>query len=400
MESARELSRRFRMPTGTCRSWTLGTSSSSPGWWISTSTDLSLPIGAWGMDLELLDWSHTHTFPEEAKFQDLAYAEPAYRQFTHALKHSFTTRAAIFATAHTEATPLLMDLLDESGLITYVGRVNMDRDCPEPLRESDPKAALEETRRWLDAVQGRYHRTRPILTPPLRPHLLRPLLESLGQLARETKLPVQSHLSENPKEIALVQERFPDASCYAQVYDRFGLLSTRASWPTASTPGQRNWRFSKSGAFSWPTVRNPTPTSPPVWLRPAAFFGAGALGWPGLRRGRGGSSLNLFRAMAHAVQASKLRWRLLDEDTPPLTFPQVFWLATLGGGRFFGPVGTFAKGYAFAALVLTDRLFPHRPAPAHRAAGRTPSLPGRGAMPHRQSPDVESYNHKRIQSKT
>ena len=119
-----------------------------------------------GMDLELLDWSHTHTFPEEAKFQDLAYAEPAYRQFTHALKHSFTTRAAIFATAHTEATPLLMDLLDESGLITYVGRVNMDRDCPEPLRESDPKAALEETRRWLDAVQGRYHRTRPILTPP------------------------------------------------------------------------------------------------------------------------------------------------------------------------------------------------------------------------------------------
>lgn len=72
----------------------------------------------------------------------------------------------------------------------------------------------------------------------------------------------------------------------------------------------------------------------------------------------GGSSLNLFRAMAHAVQASKLRWRLLDEDTPPLTFPQVFWLATLGGGRFFGPVGTFAKGYAFDALVLNDRLFP------------------------------------------
>ena len=127
-----------------------------------------------GMDLELLDWLHTHTFPEEAKFQDLAYAEPAYRQFTHALKHSFTTRAAIFATAHTEATLLLMDLLDESGLITYVGRVNMDRDCPEPLRESGPKAALEETRRWLEAAQGRYHRTRPILTPPLRPHLLRP----------------------------------------------------------------------------------------------------------------------------------------------------------------------------------------------------------------------------------
>lgn len=74
-----------------------------------------------GMDLELLDWLNTHTFPEEAKFRDLAYAGPAYRQFVAALQGSFTTRAAIFATAHTEATLLLMDLLEESGLITRGG---------------------------------------------------------------------------------------------------------------------------------------------------------------------------------------------------------------------------------------------------------------------------------------
>ena len=97
-----------------------------------------------GMDLELLDWLNTHTFPEEAKFRDLAYAGPAYRQFVAALQGSFTTRAAIFATAHTEATLLLMDLLEESGLITRVGRVSMDRDCPEHLREPGPEAALEE----------------------------------------------------------------------------------------------------------------------------------------------------------------------------------------------------------------------------------------------------------------
>ena len=83
-----------------------------------------------GLDMELLDWLNTHTFPEEAKFRDLAYAGPAYRQFVAALQGSFTTRAAIFATAHTEATLLLMDLLEESGLITRVGRVSMDRDCP------------------------------------------------------------------------------------------------------------------------------------------------------------------------------------------------------------------------------------------------------------------------------
>lgn len=310
-----------------------------------------------GMDLELLDWLHTHTFPEEAKFQDLAYAEPAYRQFTHALKHSFTTRAAIFATAHTEATLLLMDLLDESGLITYVGPGEYGPGLPRTPARIRPKSGAGRNPRWLDAVQGRYHRTRPILTPRFVPTCSAPLLESLGQLARETKLPVQSHLSENPKEIALVQERFPDASCYAQVYDRFGLLSTRCIMAHCVHSGPEELALLKErGVFMAHSPESNTNLASGV--APTRRFLEQGLSVGLASDVAGGSSLNLFRAMAHAVQASKLRWRLLDEDTPPLTFPQVFWLATLGGGRFFGPVGTFAKGYAFDALVLNDRLFP------------------------------------------
>ena len=160
-----------------------------------------------GMDLELLDWLNTHTFPEEAKFRDLAYAGPAYRQFVAALQGSFTTRAAIFATAHTEATLLLMDLLEESGLITRVGRVSMDRDCPEHLREPGPEAALEETRRWLEAVQGRYRRTGPILTPRFVPTCSAPLLEGLGRLARETGLPVHCFQSNRRKILLLTSGR-------------------------------------------------------------------------------------------------------------------------------------------------------------------------------------------------
>ena len=44
----------------------------------------------------------------------------------------------------------------------------------------------------------------------------------------------------------------------------------------------------------------------------------------------------LLRAMAHAIQASKLRWRLYDQDVAPLTFDQAFYIATMGGGEFFG----------------------------------------------------------------
>ena len=73
----------------------------------------------------------------------------------------------------------------------------------------------------------------------------------------------------------------------------------------------------------------------------------------------GGSHENLLRAMAHAIQASKLRWRLCDQDVPPLTFDQAFYIATMGGGEFFGKVGTFAAGYELDAVVLDDASLDH-----------------------------------------
>lgn len=79
-----------------------------------------------GMDLELLDWLDTHTFPEEAKYADPSYAEKAYRIYTEDLKKNAVTRAVIFGTLHVEATEILMDQLEATGLVTMVGKVNMD----------------------------------------------------------------------------------------------------------------------------------------------------------------------------------------------------------------------------------------------------------------------------------
>ena len=60
------------------------------------------------MDLELMDWLNRYTFPEEAKYMALEYAERAYAIFVNALKASATTRAVVFATRHRPATELLM----------------------------------------------------------------------------------------------------------------------------------------------------------------------------------------------------------------------------------------------------------------------------------------------------
>ena len=68
----------------------------------------------------------------------------------------------------------------------------------------------------------------------------------------------------------------------------------------------------------------------------------------------GGFSESIFRAMADAVQVSKLRWRLVDNRWKPLTVEEAFYLGTMGGGAFFGKVGSFLKDYEFDALILDD----------------------------------------------
>ena len=64
-----------------------------------------------GMDMELLDWLNTHTFPEEAKYRDLEYARAAYTRFVEDVRRGPNTRLCVFATLHTPATLLLMELL-------------------------------------------------------------------------------------------------------------------------------------------------------------------------------------------------------------------------------------------------------------------------------------------------
>ena len=68
----------------------------------------------------------------------------------------------------------------------------------------------------------------------------------------------------------------------------------------------------------------------------------------------GGCHPSIFRAMSDAVQASTLRWRHVSQNDKPLSVAEVFYLGTLGGGEFFGRVGSFDDGYEFDALVIDD----------------------------------------------
>ena len=122
------------------------------------------------MDEELLPWLEKYTFPEEAKFADIAYADKIYRRFVHELWMQGTMRSAVFATVHPEATRRLMQLFEMAGLGAFVGLVGMDRNCPDNLRNTaDDMRAFYVRCVQPAGWQGGKPLVRPILTPRFIP---------------------------------------------------------------------------------------------------------------------------------------------------------------------------------------------------------------------------------------
>lgn len=314
-----------------------------------------------GMDMELLDWLNANTFPEESKMKDLDYAKKSYSTFVENMTKSATTRAVVFATIHRPATLLLMDMLEQSGLATMVGKVNMDRNSPDYLCETSAEASAEETVAWLQDVLAKgYKNTLPILTPRFTPSCTDELMAKLAEIQKQHNLPLQSHLSENPGEIAWVQELCPWSEFYGDAYDHFGLFGKDCKTVMAHcvhSPEAEIERMKDNGVFIAHCPESNINLSSGVapirtYLDKGMKVGLGS-------DVAAGSTENMFTAMAYAVQASKLRWRLFDDSLKPLTAEEVFFLATKGGGEFFGKVGCFEAGYEMDAVVLDDSRLEH-----------------------------------------
>lgn len=308
-----------------------------------------------GMDRELLDWLEANVFPEEEKYKELSYAKEAYTYFTEDLKRSATTRACVFGTVHTKATILLMELLEKAGIGAMVGKVNMDRNSPEYLQEESAEASVRATLEWLEEIEGRFQLVKPILTPRFIPACSDQLMERLGEIQKQYKLPVQSHLSENKGEIDWVCELCPDTRFYGEAYARFGMFGGGCKTVMAHCVWSSEEELElmrKNQVFIAHCPQSNTNLS--SGIAPARSFLE--FGIPtGLGSDvAGGHTTSIFRAMADAIQVSKLRWRLVDDNLKPLTLEEAFYMGTMGGGAFFGKAGSFLEGYELDAVVLDD----------------------------------------------
>ena len=313
------------------------------------------PNAGLGLDLELLDWLDTYTFPEESKYKDIEYAKKAYQTFVDDLAKTATTRASIFATLHTDMTLLLMDLLEQKKICAYVGKVGMDRNCPDFYIEKNGK---EETLRFVEECQKRnYKFVKPIITPRFTISCTDEYMKYMGELAKKYNIAVQSNLSENFGEIDFVRQLRPNDKFYGESYDKNGLFGKEVKTVMAHCvhcPKEESELIKKNGVYIAHCPTSNSNISSGIcpagrYLREGYNIGIGS-------DISGGHTLDLFEVIRHAIQVSKMNLRYINPKEKPLTLSETFFMATNKGGSFFGKVGVFEKDYEFDAIVLDESL--------------------------------------------
>ena len=315
-------------------------------------------------DSDWSTWFDNYSFPEESQYKDLGYAEKAYSRFVNdLLTKTTTTRASVFATIHRPATEYLMKKMAEAGFSAFVGKLNMDRNSKYGLIET-MEESIEETERWLeDTASPEYGDVKPIITPRYTPSCTDPLMEQLGILAEKYQVPVQSHLSENLEEIEWVKQLKPEISFYAQAYDMYGLFGSKV--PTVMA----HCIYPLDGEFELLKNRDVMVAHCPACNLTAANGLAPVLDYleAGIKVGLGSDmagsyTLNLLYNITAAINVSKARFFMIEQNGDPyakkhfLSVANAFYLATKGGGQFFGKVGSFEEGYEFDAVVYDSRM--------------------------------------------
>lgn len=328
--------------------------------WAQTGTALDIPLE---------DWLMTYTFPLEAKFSDIDYANQVYQDLVDQLLAAGTTTALYFATVHPAASYRLAEICNQKGQRGLVGKVVMDDTEMNPVyyRDQSAQNALEETERFIQKVQQLNETSRqgvyPVITPRFIPSCTDEALAGLGKLAQTYNVHIQSHCSESDWEHHYVRNRCGKND--AQALAGFGLLQDKAVMAHCNHLTDEDAQlFSQTGtAIAHCPISN-------------AYFANGVL--PACRFSKdfdveiglgsdlsGGFSKSIFDNIKQAVMASRMLEDGVDVNQNPtkrgvsnsrITLHEAFYFATAGGGESLSlPVGSLSEGFAWDALVIDTR---------------------------------------------
>uniref|UniRef100_A0A8C5TZI6 Guanine deaminase n=1 Tax=Malurus cyaneus samueli TaxID=2593467 RepID=A0A8C5TZI6_9PASS len=304
------------------------------------------------VDLPLLQWLTSYTFPTEAKFQDNGFAEEVYTRVVRRTLKNGTTTACYFATIHTDSSLILAEIADKFGQRAFVGKVCMDMNDMVPEYKETTAESVQETER----AQNNYHLVQPIITPRFGPSCTEDLLSALGGLAETHDLHVQSHISESKDEVKLVKEMFPAYKNYTELYDKNKLLTSKTVMAHACYLSEEELKvFSDHGAaISHCPNSNFSLRSGVLNVQKALEHNVKL----GLGTDvAGGYSSSMLDAIRKTMVASNTI-QINGVNETGLTIQQAFQLATLGGSQALGlddVIGNFEVGKEFDALLINTK---------------------------------------------
>jgi guanine deaminase len=182
-------------------------------------------IAAYGE--QLLEWLNRYTFPTERKFADAAYARSVADLFLDELLKNGTTTALVFAAVFPASVDAFFEAAEARNLRMISGKVLMDRNAPDYLRDT-AQSAYDESKALIEKWHGR-GRLLYAVTPRFAATSTEAQLKLAARLLDEfPDVYLHTHLSENVNEVAWIQSLFPQYEGYLDVYDRTGLLRERS----------------------------------------------------------------------------------------------------------------------------------------------------------------------------
>ena len=305
----------------------------------------------------LLPWLEHYTFPHEKQFADLACAHEVSAFFLDELMRNGVTTALCFATAHPESVDAFMAEAQNRRLRMITGKVLQDRHSPDGLRDTDTERSLRQTedliRRWHGVDRLGY-----AITPRFAPTSTPEQLHGAGEIAQQfPHVWIQSHVAENHDEIRWVQELFPQARSYLDVYDRAGLLRQRSVYAHCIHLDETD-RHRMAEAHATAAV---SPTSN-LFLG-SGFFDYTASDEAGLRYGLasdvgGGTSFSPFHTMHAAYTVAR---QSVGRPGISLAPEHLWWQHTAGAAAALdlnGQVGNLLPGCEADFIVLNPQATP------------------------------------------
>ncbi len=297
-----------------------------------------LPNAGLGFALDLLTWLDRLTFPTERSWADPSVAEGLAPSIFEAFAAAGTTTVVAYGVVYEAATDAAFRAAESHGIRAILGKVMMDRGTYDPIIE--PSTILDRSLRESADLISRWHgaddgRLGYAVTPRFAVSCSAEMLRESASLARSTGTWWQSHVSEDPFEIAEVQRLFPDALDYVDVYDRAGALGVRTILAHAIHLSPREvGRLGETGTH--------------VAHCPASnlFIGAGVMPlarWrtAGLSIGlgtdvSGGPDASLFSVMRTGAYAQMARRALAGDEGAILDPSDWLRMGTLDGARALG----------------------------------------------------------------